>query len=136
MAISIGDFKYAGNYASGFDAAKPITPGADLSTAYTDALASDSLTNFQTGVESAAAGLEGIAKRRQAKELAQSYLDQARSVRAFGDTQRAAQAAANRGRTGSGIGSLLGTIAGGLIGGPAGAAIGGAAGSGIGGLFG
>lgn len=134
MAISIGDFKYAGSYANGFDAAKPITPGADLSSAYTDALGSDSQTNFQLGAESATAGLEGIAKRRQAKELAQSYLDQAKSVREFGDAQRAAQEAANRKKTGSDIGRLFGTVVGGIFGGPFGASVGAAAGGGIGSL--
>lgn len=128
----VGSFRYASNYANGFTAAQPIEPGDDLSSAYTKALGGDALQNFQSGADAASAGIEGLAKRRQAKELAQSYLNQAKSVREAAD---AARKAAARKRNAGGIGGLLGTIAGGIFGGPIGASIGGAIGGGIGGLF-
>lgn len=129
----IGNFKYAGSYANAFSAAQPIEPGDDLSSAYTKAIGADALQNFETGSKMAAAGVEGLAKRRQAKELAQGYLDQAKAIRSAAD---AARQASSRGGLFGGIGGLLGTIAGGLIGGPVGASIGGALGKGAGGLFG
>lgn len=133
MAISIGDFKYATAYGNNAGAVSPISPGEDLSTAYTDALSGDSTANFKNSLQFASAGVDALGKRKQAKEMAQAYLDQAKAVNKAADERIAAEQAAARKRNGSGFGSLFGSIVGSFFG-PVGTAVGGALGGAVGGL--